>query len=107
MQQASGRALAFRFALLVRVPVLFLAPGFGLTRNKNMSFTGRRVLSLHGLRAFDSLVHFASRNFSRRAAALAFAALACLTMFRLRGPCVEGQMEGLRRISEAWTCAPA
>ena len=78
-----------------RVPVLFLAPGFGLTRHKNMSFTGRRILSLHGLRAFGSLVHFASRNFSRRAAALAFAALACLTMFRLRGPCVEGQMEGL------------
>ena len=41
-----------------------------------MSFTGRRNLSLHGLRALESLEHFSSRNFSRRAAALAFAALA-------------------------------
>ena len=88
------------------IPVPFLAAGCSLTRNKNMSFTGRLNLSLHGLRALDSLEHFSSRNSSRRACGFCFCSPGLPHNVSAAWPIVEGEMECLRCISEGWTFSP-
>ena len=68
------------------VPVFLLAPRLRLTMVAavTMTYAAKDCQSFlsHVPLALASLEHFASRNLSRRAAALAFTALGCLASFQ-------------------------